>query len=153
MNHLNGNGAPPAGKSISEILDELDEKPHHKNGNGIVVPEGFVSGDQAEAMVVAAQAETVERTSAFFLEQLMNATSVLSGDIRAVGQAIDDAITHFLVQLRQQHGPEYSQMIAGILIANIALFLDKNMKAAVRDLVSQVGGPDGSPMQGRPAAA
>lgn len=136
------NGQLEAGYSIDEILNmqKIPAAIKPSNGShGIVVPEGFISEDEAQYRVIRAEAETVEKTSAFFIEQMMNTTSALTGDLRACAQAIDDAITHFLVQLRQSRGTEACQTTAAILIHNIALFLDKNLKATVRDLMDQVG--------------
>jgi hypothetical protein len=80
--------------------------------------------NELRAYVDRAKAETSDEAASYFLQAIMIAIENLSGGNKlAAGRAIDDALTHFLADLKAEIGDVYASNAAQLLITNVALFL------------------------------
>ena len=83
-----------------------------------------LSPQELRGYVDRAKQETADEASSYFLQSHMLAIETLSGGNKlAAGRAIDDALTHFLADLKAEIGDVYAASAAKLLITNIALFL------------------------------
>lgn len=88
--------------------------------------------DEMRRMVTRAKAETADEASAYFLHAMLLAIENLAqGNKLVAGRAFDDALTHFLADLKAELGDGFAANAAALLIRNIALFLS----GAKRDMV------------------
>lgn len=77
-----------------------------------------------QRMLARAKAETADEASAYFLHAMLLAIENLAqGNKLVAGRAFDDALTHFLADLKAELGDGFAANAAGLLIRNIALFL------------------------------
>lgn len=88
--------------------------------------------NELRAYVDRAKAETSDEAASYFLQAIMIAIENLSGGNKlAAGRAIDDALTHFLADLKAEIGEVYASNAAQLLITNIALFLSPEKRDMV----------------------
>jgi hypothetical protein len=81
--------------------------------------------EEVRKVVQRAKAETADEASAYFLHAMLLAIENLAqGNKLVAGRAFDDALTHFLADLKAELGHGFASNAAALLIRNIALFLD-----------------------------
>lgn len=81
--------------------------------------------EEVRRVVQRAKAETADEASAYFLHAMLLAIENLAqGNKLVAGRAFDDALTHFLADLKAELGDGFAANAAALLIRNIALFLD-----------------------------
>ena len=94
--------------------------------------------EEGRRLVARTKAETTDEASAYFLHAMLLAIETLAeGNKLVAGRAFDDALTHFLADLKAELGDGFSSNAAGLLIRNIALFLSptkRNMVLAALDV-------------------
>jgi len=107
----NGSGKPAAALTDKEVLDH----------------------PLVQKLLNQVRWDTAEKDSAFFVGCLLQGIEALfNGNLLASGQAMDDAITHYLSDYEARLGKENTIVAASALIANISLFLPPAKQAAIK---------------------
>src|SRR5215831_12093208 len=90
--------------------------------------------EEVNALITKAKVDTADEANAYFLHAMMLAIQHLAnGNVLVAGRAIDDALTHFLADIKSSPdlGPKYAENAAAHLMRNISLFLSP----ARRDMI------------------
>ena len=99
-------------------------------------PLSVLQEDSVRRMLASAQEAAAGEASAYFLHSMLLAIETLAnGNKMVAGRAFDDAMTHFLADLKAELGDEYATGAAILLIRNIALFLKPGDRDAVHALL------------------
>lgn len=103
-----------APQTLDEILDRADAR-----SKAVLMQPMDV-----RQLVAREKNRTAEEASSYFLHAMLLAIETLGGGNKLMaGRAFDDALTHFLADLKAELGDGFASNAAGLLIRNIALFL------------------------------
>jgi hypothetical protein len=122
-----------SGLSLDDIINAPASIGH--NGGPALPPPIPVtlSPKELRAYVNRAKQETADEASSYFLHALLLAIETLAqGNKLAAGKAIDEALTHFLADLKAEIGEGYAASAAKLLITNVSWFLPDDRGNMVR---------------------
>lgn len=119
--------------TVAEILA------HNQAVAGADVPLAALTDTQllqheaVQRLIMRTKVDTADEASAYFLHAMLLAIEHLaSGNKLVAGRAFDDALTHFLADLKAELGDGFAANAAALLIRNIALFLPPPKRDMVR---------------------
>lgn len=79
---------------------------------------------ELDKLLTRTKLDAADEAAAYFLQCLMiGIENLAQGNKLVAGRAMDDALTHFLADLKAEIGAGYASNAAELLIRNIALFL------------------------------
>jgi hypothetical protein len=132
---LAGAPTPPAlARSIDEFLEEADARSAAATKSAAML----LQNPEVQALITKTKQESAEEASTFFLGVMMLAIQNLhQGDKLRAGQALDDAISNFMIDLATEMGETYTASAAAGLIHNIALFLPTDRRERVLAALSR----------------
>lgn len=111
----------------------LDQMVGRNGVNPLPIP----AQDVARALNQA-KMESAEEASSYFLHAMLLAIENLAGGNKLfAGRAFDDALTHFLADLKAEFGDGFASDAAALLVHNIALFLDPARRDRVLAVIDE----------------
>lgn len=92
----------------------------------------LLANERVQQLIVQSKIDAADEAGAYFLHiMLLGIENLANGNKLVAGRAFDDALTHFLADLKAELGEGFASNAAALLIRNLALFL----RAKQRDLV------------------
>ena len=100
----------------------------------------LLADERVQRLIVKVKLDQADEASAYFLHAMLLAIEHLAqGNKLVAGRAFDDALTHFLADLKAELGEGFAANAAALLIRNIALFLPPTKRDQVLTAVNVVG--------------
>jgi hypothetical protein len=107
------------------------------NGGPPMTEQELLAVEQVQRLIIKEQWKTTEANAAYFLNVLMQGIEALAqGNFLTTGQAIDDALTHYLADLKARTGEDYADIAGLHIINNIAEILSARKKTTIKAAVA-----------------